>query len=73
MPATGQFFNQRERKTGDYPVVDPFVTFHLKRANIFVKYDHVNQGFPGNDYFHTIGYPVNPRGVRFGLSWNFYD
>ena len=73
MPATGQFFIQRQRKTGNYPVVDPFVTFHLKRANIFVKYEHINQGFPNSDYFHTIGYPVNPRGIRFGLSWNFYD
>lgn len=73
MPATGQFFIQRERKTGNYPVIDPFVNFHLKRANIFVKYDHVNQGFPDNNYFHTIGHPINPGGLRFGVSWNFYD
>lgn len=73
MPATGQFHIQRERKTGNYPVVDPFVNFHLKRANIFVKYDHVNQGLMNSDYFHTIGYPINPGGLRFGVSWNFYD
>jgi hypothetical protein len=73
MPATGQFFIQRERKTGNYPVFDPFANFHLKRANIFVKYNHINQGWPDNDYFHTIGYPINPGGVRFGVSWNFYD
>jgi hypothetical protein len=73
MPATGQFFIQRERKIGNYPVVDPFVNFHLKRANIFVKYDHANIGLPDNNYFHTIGYPINPGGLRFGVSWNFYD
>lgn len=73
MPATGQFFIQKERKTGNYPVIDPFVNFHLKRANIFVKYDHINQGWIDNNYFHTIGYPVNPGGLRFGVSWNFYD
>ncbi len=73
MPATGQFFIQRERKIGNYPVVDAFANFHLKRANIFVKFDHINQGYPDNNYFHTIGYPINPRGVRFGVSWNFYD
>jgi hypothetical protein len=73
MPATGQFFIQRERKTGNYPVIDPFANFHLKRANIFVKYDHINKGWPDNDYFHTIGYPINPGGLRFGVSWNFYD
>jgi hypothetical protein len=73
IPSTGQFFIQRERKVGNYPVIDPFVNFHLKRANIFVKYNHVNQGFPDDNYFHTIGYPINPRGLRFGVSWNFYD
>jgi len=73
MPATGQFFIQRERKTGNYPVIDPFANFHLKRANIFVKYTHINQGWPNNDYFYTIGYPINPGGLRFGVSWNFYD
>lgn len=73
MPATGQFFIQREREIGNYPVVDPFANFHLKRANIFVKYSHVNQGWPENDYFYTIGYPINPKGLRFGVSWNFYD
>jgi hypothetical protein len=73
MPATGQFFIQRERKTGNYPMVDVFTNFHLKRANIFVKLDHANQGIPNYDYFHTIGYPANPRGIRFGVSWNFYD
>ncbi|WP_010424603.1 putative porin [Anaerophaga thermohalophila] len=73
MPATGQFFIQRERKAGNYPVIDLFANFHLKRANIFVKYDHINQGWPDNNYFHTIGYPINPGGLRYGVSWNFYD
>jgi hypothetical protein len=73
IPSTGQFFIQRKRKVGNYPVIDPFVNFHLKRANIFVKYYHANKGYPDNNYFHTIGYPINPRGIRFGISWNFYD
>jgi hypothetical protein len=74
MPATGQFYAQRERKVGDYPTVDVFLNFQLKRARIFFKVDHVNEGFPtSRDYFHTIYYPMNPRGFHFGVSWNFYD
>jgi hypothetical protein len=73
MPATGQFYTQEVRKVGDYPVVDVFLNMQLKRARIFIKMDHVNEGYPSNDYFHTIGYPINPRGLRFGVSWNFYD
>lgn len=73
MPATGQFHLQKTRKIGDYPFVDLFLNMQLKRARIFIKMDHVNQGMLNNDYFHTVGYPVNPRGLRFGISWNFYD
>lgn len=73
MPATGQFHLQEIRKIGDYPYVDVFLNMQLKRARIFIKMDHVNQGMLNNNYFHTIGYPVNPRGLRFGVSWNFYD
>lgn len=73
LPATGQFISQETRKIGDYPFVDLFLNMHLKRARIYVKYDHVNKGWPNNEYFHTVGYPANPRSLKFGVSWNFYD
>jgi hypothetical protein len=73
MPATGQFHTQNIRKIGNYPFFDVFVNFHLKRARIYVKGDHVNAGFMGNDYFYTVGYPANPISVKFGVSWNFYN
>lgn len=73
MPATGQFYLQQVRKIGDYPYVDLFLNMQLKRARMFIKMDHINQGMLNNNYFHTINYPVNPRGLRFGVSWNFYD
>lgn len=73
LPATGQFIAQNVREVGDYPFVDLFLNLHLKRARIYVKYDHVNKGWPDDNYFHTIGYPANPRSLKFGVSWNFYD
>ncbi|MDG5799700.1 putative porin [Marinilabiliaceae bacterium ANBcel2] len=73
LPATGQFHIQKEREVGEYPYVDLFLNMHLKRARIFIKVDHINEGVTNNDYFHSPGYPVNPRTIRFGLSWNFYD
>ncbi len=74
MPATGQFYNQSVRKVGDYPMVDLFLNMHLKKARIYVKVDHINEGYPyDKNYFHTIHYPMNPRTIRFGVSWNFYD
>jgi hypothetical protein len=73
MPATGQFYVQNGRQVGDYPFVDVFLNMQLKRARIFIKMDHVNQGSPSNDYFLTASYPANPSALRFGVSWNFYD
>lgn len=73
MPATGQFHTQKIRKTGNYPFFDAFVNFHLKRARIYVKVDHFNSSFMGNDYFYTTGYPANPLSMKFGVSWNFYN
>lgn len=73
LPAIGQFVTQDFRKTGNYPFADLFLNLHLKRARAYVKYEHVNKGWPNNDYFHTIFYPANPRSIKFGVSWNFYD
>jgi len=72
-PATAQFYIQRERQVGDYLFADVFINFLWKRARLFVKMTHINQGMFGNNYFHTIGYPAGPRTFRFGVSWNFYD
>ena len=73
MPATGQFYVQDIRQVGNYPYVDAFLNMQLKRARIFLKMDHINKGWPSNDYFLTGFYPANPSGFRFGVSWNFYD
>jgi hypothetical protein len=73
MPATGQFGNQRNEKVGNYPFVDAFANLQLKRARIYVKFDHVNEGYPGDPYYTAYKYPGNPRSLKFGVSWNFYD
>ena len=33
---------------------------------------HLNASHGGN-YFLTAHYPLNPRILRFGLSWNFFN
>ncbi|HBI81455.1 MAG TPA: hypothetical protein DDY04_05840, partial [Bacteroidales bacterium] len=72
-PALGIYYNQRNRKIGNYPFVDVFLNAKWKRTNLFVKLDHVNQGIPNNQYYTTFHYPHNPRRVMFGVSWMFYD
>ncbi|MGL5318607.1 MAG: putative porin [Bacteroidales bacterium] len=73
-PATNMFVNQQETKVGNYPLMNVYVNFHLKRARFFVMAYNVNEGlFGGNKYFAMPNYPLNPRMFKFGLSWNFLN
>jgi hypothetical protein len=73
MPASGMFYHQDIREIGNYPYFDAFLTAKLKRTRFFVKYDHVNSGFMGKNYFNVLHYPMPGGTFRWGLSWTFYD
>mgnify|MGYP001228044162 CR=1 FL=1 len=73
MPATGQFYNQKEKKIGNYPFVDVFLNLKVKRTRIFLKFEHVTSGLLGNQYFTILHHPMNRRVFLFGLAWTFYD
>lgn len=73
-PAIGQFATQSSTsrtKIGNYPWINVYVNFHLKRARFFVMYSHVNCS--DGAYFLTPHYPTNKRILRFGVSWNFVN
>lgn len=73
-PATNMFVNQQETKVGNYPMVNVYINFHLKRARFFIMAYNVNEGlFGGNRYFALPDYPMSPRVFKFGLSWNFLN
>ena len=73
MPATGQFYNQSTVKIGNYPVVNLYVNFHLKRTRFFWEYYHINQKFMNDAYFSMPNYPIDPAITKIGVSWNFYN
>ncbi|HET9569999.1 MAG TPA: putative porin [Bacteroidales bacterium] len=73
MPAIGQFYNQKELKIGNYPMMNAYANFHLKRMRFFVMYSHISRFFVQPNYFSAPHYPINPAIVKVGLSWNFYD
>lgn len=75
-PALGQYAVQTSNvrvKTGNYPLVNAYANFHLKRTRFFVMMSHVNGGSGSKEYFLTPHYPLNGRIFRFGLSWNFFN
>ena len=73
MPATGQFYSQDEVKIGNYPFMNAYANFHLKRMRFFVMYSHLSRLFATPAYFSAPHYPMNPAIIKVGLSWNFYD
>lgn len=58
-------------KVGNYPIINVFANLHIKRCRIYVACNHVNQSH-GN-MFLAPHYPINPRTIHFGVSWNFYN
>lgn len=73
MPATGRYFSQSDTEIGNYPFINVFVDFKVKRTRISVMFDHVNAGLTGYNYFLVPNYPMNIRMLRVGIAWTFYD
>jgi hypothetical protein len=77
MPATGRFYRQYDMEAGNYPFVNVFINFKLKRTRVFVMFDHLNYGMMSQSldkkYFMVPDYPMNIRMFRFGLAWTFYN
>jgi hypothetical protein len=76
MPATGRFYRQ-DISTGNYPFINAFLNFKVKRTRFFIMLDHLNYGMMGakivNNYDMVPNYPMNIRVLRYGLAWTFYD
>ena len=75
-PAIGQFYLQNKEtryKLGGYPLLNGYSNLHLKRTRIFIAMYNLIQGQGEKSYFLAPHYPLNPRLLKFGLSWNFFD
>lgn len=73
MPAIKQFYLQDNKLIGNYPFIDAYIKFQVKRARIYVMFTHVNSGLMGYNYYTTPGYPMHDRYFKFGVSWFFHD
>ncbi|MBO4452274.1 MAG: putative porin [Bacteroidaceae bacterium] len=73
-PVLSQFMLQNannKKKVGNYPLISIYANFDLKRTRFYLQYYHINKS--DGRYFWLPGYPMNPGGLHFGISWNFYD
>ena len=75
-PAIGQFYLQNRDtryKLGAYPMINGYINLHLKRTRIFVQMYNLLQRDGDKSYFYIPHYPLNPRILKIGISWNFFD
>jgi len=73
MPALTEFYTQNQTQLGYYPNIDVFLNTHLKRAQIFLKYEHINAGRSLEKSYAVPGYPPLNKSLKFGISWNLFD
>ena len=68
------FYNQSDVKVKIYPVFDLFVSATIKRMRVFIKYEHLNQElYPDYPSYNSPHYPTDPRVLRYGFTWLFFD
>ena len=71
-PSTMSFYNQTEKKLGNYPFMNAYADMKLSKTRFFVMYSHLNQGmFGDNNYFAALHYPMNPSRFQLGISVDF--
>ena len=73
MPALRMFYNQNSKKIGDYLYADVFVNMQIKRANVFLIYQHINSGWKDFSFYMTPHYPQQAGALKIGILWRFYD
>ena len=74
MPATQQFYLQDEQKISyNHIYADAFINLKIQRARLFIKYQHVNAGLFGHEYYMVPNYPLQDRAFKFGVSWDFHN
>jgi hypothetical protein len=71
-PLIGEFYVQNEKKIGGFPMFDFFINARIRQTRLFLKAEHFNSSFTGNNYYSAPNYPYRDFMIRFGLVWNFF-
>ena len=75
-PVIGQFYLQNPENQvaiGGHPMINVYANLHWKRTRIFLMMYNVNQNSGNSRYFLAPHYPISPRILKLGISWNFFD
>jgi len=72
-PVVGEFYVQKEKEIGGYPLFDVFVNARIRQTRFYVKAEHINALFSKSDYYSAPNNPYRDFVIRFGLVWNFFQ
>lgn len=75
-PIIGQYAAQDPSyavNIGNYPIVNAYVNFHLKRTRFYLMASHVNYSSGSGNPFLVPHYPMNRMTIHLGISWNFVN
>ena len=77
-PSIDEFFVQTNQQVGNYPVIDLFAEFYIKKNfSFFTTVTHVNSNvltsITSKNYLVTSNYPIQDRAFKFGLKWRLFD
>lgn len=72
-PVIGEFFVQQQKQIGNYPNLDFFFNAKIQRTRIYVKAEHFNSAYTGNNYYSAPTNPYRDMIIRIGLIWNFFN
>lgn len=71
-PILAEFYVQNSQEFGNFPLLDFFINMKVRQTRIFLKAEHFNSSFTGNDFYSAPGYPYRDFNIRFGIVWNFF-
>jgi hypothetical protein len=71
-PLLSEFYTQTQKEYGAYPRIDFFVNAKIRNARIYLKAEHFNSSFTGNNFYSAPNYPYKDFTVRFGIVWDFF-
>jgi len=72
-PVVGEFYVQKEKEIGGYPLFDVFLNARIRQTRFYVKAEHINALFSKSDYYSAPNNPYRDFVIRFGLVWNFFQ
>lgn len=72
-PVIGDFYIQNQKEIGGFPTFDFFINAKIRQTRVYLKAEHFNSSFTGNDFYSAPNYPYRDFIVRFGLVWNFFS